>query len=391
MPVRSRVKFVDRGAQELSELCKTLGFGAASSRNAVRLFEQLLLPWGTRSIGAAPAFPSDIGDDHSPYEFSVALDGAEPEVRVLVEAQGEPPSLANNQAAARAINSILQGEGAHFENLNRVSDLFLPDQPEGCFSLWHSICFRPSRPPSFKVYLNPRVRGEARADAIVEEALGRLGFGRAFRDLRGIGGHRGTARDVLAFFSLDLARAGARVKVYYRHYDSTAEELERSFSLARTSQPGDVTYFCRAMADREGRFSAKPVGSCFSYVDGDQERPSHATLHFPVASYVDNDAIVSARVERWLVKQGLSVTDYLRAVSAIADRPLSAGPGLQSYVSFRREARGLRATVYLSPQLYWDAVPDALSRYQRPSSGVRARVASPEESDLKVSGSGRAR
>ncbi|HYO74676.1 MAG TPA: tryptophan dimethylallyltransferase family protein, partial [Archangium sp.] len=46
--------------------------------------------------GNAPRWPSDITDDGTPFEFSLAIDGEEPELRFLIEAwTPERPTVAS--------------------------------------------------------------------------------------------------------------------------------------------------------------------------------------------------------------------------------------------------------------------------------------------------------
>jgi len=72
----------------------------------------------------------------------------------------------------------------------------------------------------------------------------------------------------------------------------------------------------------------------------------------PVAHYMDSDASIMDNVSAFMAAEGLPVQAYQRAVKALARRDLAHSVGLQSYVSFRREASGLKLTVYLSPELF---------------------------------------
>ncbi|NUP12607.1 MAG: hypothetical protein HOW73_41715 [Polyangiaceae bacterium] len=344
---------LERGLPQLGALCGALEFGPNQS-DVYAIFRALLSGWGDRVVGQRPPFASDIGDDHSPFEFSVAFGGRMPELRILAEAQGDPPGLRTNQTEARDLtHELASWYDLSLERFERLSDLFLPTEPQGAFSLWHAVCCYPDAPTAVKIYFNPAVQGRARSPEIVREAMSRLGFRRAWKTIEEIAGHRGFERDVLAFLSLDLnSGPSARLKIYFRHYDVGVDELERSFSAARNHRPGDIRDFCDAIARGRGPFRSKPVGSCFSFLEGDEDSPSRVTLHFPVASYVDNDGLVRERVTSWLPTLGLDPEPYRRVIRAFAHRTLESGAGMQSYVSFRREAAGPRVTVYLSPELY---------------------------------------
>jgi hypothetical protein len=147
-----------------------------------------------------------ITDDHSPYELSLALDGHAPEVRFLVEAQGEPTTLQSSWVDGLAMCERLQREfGVSLERLARVLELFEPRNPEARFSLWHAFGMRAGGTPDLKVYLNPMARGPGQASTLVEEALSRLGFTSSWRFISREVMHRGGPRGG--------AVAGARVRV----------------------------------------------------------------------------------------------------------------------------------------------------------------------------------
>ena len=91
--------------------------------------------------------------------------------------------------------------------------------------------------------------------------------------------------------------------------------------------------------------------SCLSFVAG-SDVPSSVTLHLPIAHYVENDQVTCDRFSSLLRDNGLDHEAYQRGLQAIARRPLSKGPGLQSYASFRRHGDSLRLTAYFSPELF---------------------------------------
>jgi DMATS type aromatic prenyltransferase len=337
----------------LEVLCNGLPGGPTLSE-ATPIIEAMMAGWGERSV-TFPPFPSHIGDDHSPFEFSLAFAGAlPPELRLLVEAQAEGPSrsLEDTRDAGLELNERLRRQfDLPLERFDSVRELFLPSKPRGAFALWHAVCLSKGRPPEFKIYLNPQSRGPEHARAVVREALERLGLEACVSGLFERGGYRGSKLDEVRYFSLDLSRSGkARVKVYYRHHEATAAALEKSFAYASSHRPGDVRAFLERMAPGVERFELKPVGSCFSYVQGEAE-PLAATLHVPIAHYAANDRVSAERVAEGLAP-GAVRDGYMAMLEAFSERALAEGSGLQSYASFRREAGGLRTTVYISPEVY---------------------------------------
>jgi DMATS type aromatic prenyltransferase len=320
----------------------------------IHVFERMVDPWGSRPIGVQPWYLSDASNDFTPYEFSVAFGREKPELRFMVEALGNEPTVRSNQCAAEALNQRLTNEfGVSLERLYQLEDLFFPDVPLGVFSAWHAVCWKPGGKPEFKIYLNLQVRGREEAPALLAEAMKRLGFAHAWRSVYGTGGRHGL--DELVYFSLDLAaHQEARLKVYCRHHRATVKEFEGAARIARNHQEGDAIALCQAMADGEsdGPFTRKPPITCYSFVDPNDPAPAAVTLHFPIAAYVPNDHIAQTRIERFITAQGLPSGPYVEMLRAFATRPLSAGRGLQSYASFRRDKNIPRVTVYFGPEAY---------------------------------------
>jgi DMATS type aromatic prenyltransferase len=344
--------YQDIAQGQLRGLTHALGLSRDADRHEevrARLFEG----WGDTEVPQKPGYLSVIGDDHSPFEYSIALGPDTTELRLLFEAQGREPSLSANRSAALSFNERLAPYGASLARFDRIRDLFLPENPQGPFTLWHAVTFGGGQ-PDFKVYLNPFARGPAHAWGIVTEALTRLGLGNVVTTLKAAA-NRGGVLDQPNYFSLDLSRAAsARVKVYLRHPDATAAELEQAFSHAPRHRAGDVSAFCSSMIGHVGPFTSKPATSCFSFVEG-SDQPLAATLHLPVAHYLDNDASVRRRVLAYLEANRLSAETYDRALAAMASRPLDQTRGVQSYASYRRESTGIRVNVYLSPELFRQA------------------------------------
>jgi DMATS type aromatic prenyltransferase len=355
-PPRKKAKrHNDLAGTQLSSLCDALSM--RSSYPEYLLLQRFLFgAWGERAVetnGAAP-YPSLIGDDHSPYEYSVAFTRSDVELRLLLEAQARRPSATANHRAALELNKrIAEVFPVNLNRFDSVADLFFPSEPRGSFSLWHAVSLRKDRKPKFKVYLNPQARGKEGASGVVYEALHRLGLDAAVDILREEVAHRGPQRDEMNYFSLDLSdEPSARVKVYFCHHRATAADLERSFAASPLHQTGDVAEFCVDMVGHGGPFLGKPVTSCFSFTQG-SGRPHAATFHLPIAHYAADDHAIAERIAVFMRKHDLGADRYPALAARFASRPLSAGVGIQSYASFRRDpAGGMLLTVYLSPELF---------------------------------------
>lgn len=341
---------LDAGIIRLRALCEGLGLDVALTQRAVKLFSALAGSWGARSAQRPPPWASDITDDHSPFEFSLALNGDSAELRFLIEVQGEEPSLDANWAAGRAMNRRLAREhDIELSRLAAIEELFAPTAACPRFSMWHAVSLRPAAPPAFKVYLNPLARGRAAARATLEEALQRLGFASAITQLPPAG-----ERVEPRYFSLDLAaRRDARVKVYTAHFDATSAEVDAALARARWWRPGAAAAFCEALAGSR-RFASNPVLTCLAFVEG-HVTPTEGTVHFPVRGYAANDDIVRRRVVRAIHPAGAA--RYQRALAAFARRPLDQGLGMQTYASLRLDAGREHVTVYLAPEVYQVGAP----------------------------------
>jgi len=353
-----RASLVELGIEQLASLSTVVGMTTELPRMQA-IFSELLGAAGTRTA-PTPAYPSDVVDDHTPYELSFVLGGT-PELRLLVETCDGDPSLAGRWKAARRAGEWLRDhQGADLTRLERVADLFEPRTERGLFALWHAVVFRPDANPEVKAYVDLRARGETLSAAVLEEALDRLGLGAAYPSFMADACHRGTTLDELVYFSLDLASHDrARVKAYVRHHHATASDLERVVGDRGGVGAGDVTAFCTTMLGHPGPYRARPIVSCWSFTT--DTKPSGATLYAPIAYYVRDDAEAAGRIQRWLGGQAMDVERYERCIAAFSRRRLDTGVGMHSYVSFKREATRPKLTCYVAPEAYETFEPGTLA------------------------------
>src|SRR5690606_24311823 len=161
----------------LGEFATALGRAIHASEesvaHAVRVFERLSGPWAELPLGDRPPWPNDICDDGSPFELSAAFNDGRTELRMLVEPQEAPFTLASNWKAGLAVNDALaQHEGASLERFARIAPLFAPEEgDDAVFALWHAAVLESTGESLFKAYVNPRIHGAARAPSLVREAL----------------------------------------------------------------------------------------------------------------------------------------------------------------------------------------------------------------------------
>lgn len=332
----------------------------------LELVAELFRGWGDLPVPRYAPYPSRIGDDHSPFEYSVAFSPAGPELRLLFEAQAPEPSDTGNRQAALAFNRHLANRaGVDMQKFSKVEDLFFEPVAAQDFSLWHAVCLNRSVPTAFKVYMNPQTRGATQSWSLLEEAVKRLELSPETMKYVGAAFRR-PGLDQLSYFSLDLSDSSkARVKIYIAHNGIRPEELDDIFCLSPGHRPGDVIEFCAAMGGGQAAFERKPLMSCMSFVGGGTT-PYAMTLHLPIAHYAPSDDVAIERVRSFLAGHDLDAAAYEAAVGAIARRPLQSARGIQSYASFRREEGALRLTAYLSPELFSPLPPRKAGPSWRP-------------------------
>jgi hypothetical protein len=332
---------------------------------ALRVATLLGASWRNELISRGPLWPSEITDDHTPFEFSLALGGPFPSsrgagaghtrerlVRLLTEPQEVArPSLRASWALAASIHEQLASEwGVSLRRLEAVADLFEPGAAaEAEFSVWHSAVFGQSRGPAFKIYLNPSIHGPEDAEASLEAALRRLGVAPAWAAVRSLALRR-RGLDMPMYLSLDLSDTpDARVKVYIAHRHATSRDLIEVLSPLPGFDSAAVELWLLRLLGTSGPFGAHPPVTSHAF-GGAPIGSFSTTLHLPVRDYLTQDLEIAERVCEFLDPEQQGA--FLRALAAVAERPLQAGRGLTTYVSLRATPAREAMTFYLAPQLY---------------------------------------
>lgn len=376
----SELPLMDYAAGRLAALCRAAGLAADADR-IVATFRRLVSPWGARHRSESSGWSSEVSDDNTPIEFSAAIENERADVRVLFEPQGALPTIASYRMASLAFNERLASEfGADLGRLRQVQDLFLPSGMKGPFAAWCSAVFVASSPPSFKLYLNPQARGAGGARALVEAGLHRLGAGGAWPELESSVLARGHELDELKYFALDLSDGPqARIKVYVRHHDATAAQLERACAGARSYAAGEALDFVTAMSGGVELLRVRAPFTCSSFVADDLKRPIATTLYVPICAYVHDDAVAHQRFYDYLVQNGADPSLYDAIIRGFANRPLEAGVGMQSWIAFRRQGQSARFTVYLATEASHVHAPGDIPA---PTAALRLSRTAPEGSGL---------
>ena len=341
--------YLEYGSEKLYSLVNICGM-KHKTLEIMEVFKQMTSSWGNNIIDKKPLWLSGIADDHTPFEFSVAIDKETPELRILCESQRDGFSLLSNWRAGMQFNYwLMDNYGASLTRLNQVSDLFFPEDEAAHFAMWHGACFLPNKKSEFKIYLNPQAKGKEETQDVIKETFKRLGLKESWLAVEAVLKEQDPSKNELKYFSLDLsAKPEARVKIYWQHRDITAEELEKMYSVARNYVPGDVTEFCQAIADTIV-LSKRPVISCFAFIEGNPSAPNTATIQIPLTPYAANDGVMRERINNYLTNKNLPDSIYDSSIKAVTNRSLNARSGIHSCISFRRDKQNKRrVTVYLA-------------------------------------------
>ncbi|MGW6145523.1 tryptophan dimethylallyltransferase family protein [Streptomyces sp. NPDC055140] len=337
-----------------------LGATVGLSETDTALYGQVILDSlagaAGRQLSLPPASPSFLSDDHTPVEFSLACtsDGA-PALRVLVEPGWAHGNMGDSARAGRtAIRAMAARWSFSTDQLDALDDLFFPAAAEGPLALWYALDLRAGKAPGVKVYVNPSAAGPEHAARTVEEALRRLGYGKAFAELPPAAGY--------PFLALDLgAWKSPRTKVYVKHRRMSADDA-CALSRASGAPVADIRYFFHAAAGSlrpsgQGvygppRLLRRPALTCHSFTDGEND-PSGFTLHIPVRDYVRDDEEALARATGLLTRFGMDPTVLRRSLRALTQRQLADGAGLIAYLALVYERNQQpRITTYLSSEAY---------------------------------------
>src|SRR6266536_1977433 len=261
--------------RQWERLCEIFG---ADSVSANALLADLLGPTGSRALSQPPAWTSNVADDHTPVEFSIAFNENEhPTLRILGEALGPQPSVARNLSAAhRFLRTQAVQFGLSMSRFDSVRDLFATENPQGEFVLWHSMVFRRGERPKFKVYFNPELKGAEQAPGLVAEALQRLGLGRSYQTMLDHSVRPGELGrgDRLTFFALDLHDGPhARVKLYLTHHGAEVRDMVRAASVVNGIGAEEFAQFCKAAGGGRDIFAERPLVGSYTFL-GEADGPA---------------------------------------------------------------------------------------------------------------------
>lgn len=356
--------YINEAKRQLTRLSEAAGQDEVTREKLLHALEFSGGEWCQKPVPQKPdamAWISDASNDHSPFEYSLAISqkSGACELRFLIEAQPEENSLAALQAStSRLTENIAKGYGAEkvdLGRLNLIQDLFLPSNAQGKVASWHS--FATSRTlEKWKIYLSPLSSGMENSFKVTREAFERLGLSTSWDLLENMM----TDKDYPIGFSLGLSPNpdDAEVKVYVAHPDSSAFEIaQKHVQMDPTSSVEAIELFYSKMAGGYlGPYHRKAMFSCFHFHNKDPSRPTSRTILYPMDDYAANDEVAKNRIEDYM--DAISAPElyretYNKSLRAVQRRPLNAGRGIHSWVGMKESSSGKRSnTFYFSPELF---------------------------------------
>lgn len=362
--------YVDEGIRQLAHLSQSVGQTSATTEKLLKAFKFSCGEWAQNPVPLKldkSGWVSDVSNDHSPLEYSLALDQrtGDAEVRFLVEAQPEHNSLAALQESVTRLSEDIATEYsgiASLDRLNTIRDVFMPQDAEGSLVAWHSFAMSKTL-EKWKIYLNPHASGKANAAHLTREAMTRLGLESSWKLLESVM----TGEDFVIYFALGMSHdpEEAEVKVYVAHPGASATDIAQKHTILDPSASKyQIEQFYSCMSGGSlGPFCGKPPISCIAFRSSKPLRPTRTVL-FPMDSYAASDAEAQERVEAYM--HAVSAPElyrerYRAGIDAVRRRPLTAGRGIHSWVSLKQKPEGKRSnTFYLSPELFGPLVDDGL-------------------------------
>ncbi len=335
--------------RRIEAACETVGRPEWIASGLVVL-DELAGEWPSWEAGYDPAWPSDITDDGSPFELSLAFEGGEPTMRLLWEPQSRvsaadmAPSMSSWEVGTK-LSERLASHGAQLDAQRKLEDLFRPlTSIPVRFSLWYACTLSASGPRDFKVYLNPQVVGVEAAMLLVTRAMSELGLESQFERVRASSSDK--ARPT--YLSLDLGPAAtSRVKVYLAHPGESSDAVLRQIEASGASLDG-LTPWVQRLAGGPTESLSRPLQTCLAFRAGASQ--PEASVYVPLRACVAHDDEAIDRLDGLLAPDERELART--AAQAMTGRGLAEGRGIVTYAGLRASARGPRVVVYLSPQIY---------------------------------------
>jgi hypothetical protein len=364
----------DIGRAQLHALLQAFEIGGARKTRIVEVFDGIAGQCADRDTETPPRW-SGLSDDCSPIEWSIAFRKGAPDIRVLVEAQADPPSLASYMEASRRLTGwLVEQTGADDVLASKVLEVFPPLNATALAAAYHGVEFLHGGSIRTKLYLNPAVAGDRWSAA--QRAFERIGLHATVEALR-----RAVGPMDLPLVAFDLEpMTRARVKLYLRA--RSLEDYERigemcAIPCAADFRPTTIAMYGQALVTRPP-FIAVHLDAAKS---GIVNPPTRAVYSLPV---LEGSGATSStdKIAGFLDHHHLDAQGFRRAIHELT-KVTPQGPtrnhwpfALPSWLSIQREADGSpRVTVYFRLRAFaarygWLSADDSPTTWPSPVADV---------------------
>jgi pyrroloquinoline quinone (PQQ) biosynthesis protein C len=264
----------------LTRLTESLQLSADVRKLVLTQAEQLLGQLDllrTGRLGSA----ADMGEGGSSYAFSLVLEGEQPEVHLLWRA---PATDSKDRVRAslqmqQRVQEVFGAPGSRFE---RIAPLFLREDSKSAPSVSYAARIWPARKPvEVMAYLDAQILGHLNAPALVEQALGILGFKGAWHAVSSAMS-RGPELDEIRSFGLALSVDDlAPVEICICHHDATAVAIATAANVLSDTDSAHLVDFFRRSTGEHGASGAE-AETRLSFVAGGGSKAVAATLRVPM-------------------------------------------------------------------------------------------------------------
>ncbi len=318
---------------------------------AVALIDLMTAGWAERAPTGAP-YISYLARDGTPFEPSVRMcAGAPSELRWVIEAQPEPPSLETSAyfGAAMALDDRLAARGLiDLTPVRAIADVFASALPKTTAALWFGAALGASGPPLIKNYFVCSLPGQWL------EVFARLGLSDVAVELAPR--LRGTK---VEFVSVDLApgHAHSRVKLYVRHRFPDAPidcaAIDAVHGASPSHVPGDAHTLVRGLFGEVP--SVRKLGPISTF-HIERGAITHSALNVPLeplhytTAVPSDDLAIAMNIARLAHAWGVPIDPLYAQMLGVAMNDGVRYPH-HRYCGMQRRAGRVELTVYLSTLL----------------------------------------
>jgi len=317
--------------------------------------------WWNSAPNPNSQWKSDVSLDNTPFEFSLSLeqDIEDNEARIVVEPLQDPsPTIKSARNAAILFNSRLEEYfKCQFTDVQKLSHLFYPDEPQGSFSSWYSFCVGKNS-VGLKIYFNLECQGNSKVHELCKEALNILGAS----ELQSHVDNLICAGAVLKYIGLDLvSQSQKRVKVYIIYPNVSLRDAQNKLSEHHLLPGGDnntsnnrpsICDLGSYFVDDVNKVLQQPYILCLNLDKLGGKTLPNVSFGIPVSRVTDQ--ILSEKFSAYLkhYHSEEQVQLYNRCLKSAISRPLENGCGGHSYVGFKYKGDGkLVTTIYISSEV----------------------------------------